>query len=87
MYGLIELDKGKWVIAMLSAELTKKIDLLPSEEYSLVEEYVNRISEYALKKEKEKAWSSIREDLLKSEESIREEGTISYQELREELGV
>jgi hypothetical protein len=72
---------------MITADLSQKIDLLPQEEYSLVEEYVERISEYVVKKQQEKAWSSIKEDLNRAEESIKNEGTISYADLRKKLGV
>jgi hypothetical protein len=72
---------------MITADLSQKIDLLPQEEYSLVEEYVERISEYVVKKQQEKAWFSIKEDLNRAEESIKNEGTISYADLRKKLGV
>jgi hypothetical protein len=42
-------------------------------------------SEYIVKKQQEKAWFSIKEDLNRAEESIRNEGTISYVDLRKKL--
>ncbi len=72
---------------MISASLTKKIDLLPQEEYSMVEEYVNRVSEFVVKKQQDKAWKSIKNDLKNAEKSMEEYGTVSFDELKGRLGV
>lgn len=72
---------------MISASLTEKIDLLPQEEYSMVEEYVNRVSEFVVKKQQEKAWKSIKNDLKNAEKSIEEDQTVSLDELKARLGV
>lgn len=72
---------------MSTLELTRKIEMLPQEEYAMVETYVNRISEFVAKKQQEKAWSQLRRDLVTAEKSIHEEGTISYDDMRKSLGV
>ena len=70
---------------MISASLTEKIDLLPQEEYSMVEEYVNRVSEFVVKKQQEKAWKSIKNDLKNAEKSMKEDGTVSLDDLHGHL--
>lgn len=39
---------------MSTLELTPKIEMLPQEEYAMVETYVNRISELVVKKHQER---------------------------------
>lgn len=53
----------------------------------MVETYVNRISELVVKKHQEKARAQIEKDLTAAEKSIREEGTISFSDMRKSLGV
>lgn len=72
---------------MSTSELARKIEMLPQEEYAMVETYVNRISELVAKKQQEKAWTQMKKDLVVAEKSIREEGTISYNDMRKSLGV
>ncbi len=72
---------------MSTLELTRKIEMLPQEEYAMVETYVNRISEFVAKKQQEKAWLQMKKDIVAAEKSIHEEGTISYDDMRKSLGV
>lgn len=72
---------------MITAELTRKIDTLSSDEFQMVEVYVDNILEYSRRRKKEMAWSKIQSDLKKSEKRMSLEGGISSQQLRENLGV
>ena len=72
---------------MSTSELARKIEMLPREEYAMVETYVNRISELVAKKQQEKAWTQMKKDLVVAGKSIREEETISYNDMRKSLGV
>lgn len=72
---------------MSTLDLTQKIEMLPQEEYAMVETYVNRLSEFVAKKQQQKAWIQLKKDLEASERSIHEEGTTSYDDMRKALGV
>lgn len=84
---IINFEERKGLKDMSTLELTPKIEMLPQEEYAMVETYVNRISELVAKKQQETAWAQIKKDLTAAEKSIREEGTISFSEMRKSLGV
>ena len=72
---------------MITAELTQKIDILSSEEYRMVEAYVDKVLEYSKRRKKEAAWDRIKSDLKESEKLMRLEGGIGSKQLRENLGV
>lgn len=72
---------------MITTELTKKIDTLSSDEYQMVELYVDNVLEYSKRRKKEKAWEKIQSDLKESEKRMEREGGISSEKLRENLGV
>lgn len=72
---------------MLTAALSQTIDQLPPEEYYMVEQYVNGIAEMVSKQQKKRAWERIKSDLIAAEKSLREEGTISAEDMRKELGL
>ncbi len=65
---------------MITAALSQTIDQLPPEEYTMVEQYVNSIAEMVAKHQKARAWEKIKTDLIASEQSIKEEGTISVEQ-------
>lgn len=67
---------------MITAELTRKIDTLSSDEFQMVEVYVDNILEYSRRRKKEMAWSKIQSDLKESEKRMSLEGGISSQQLR-----
>ena len=72
---------------MITAALSQTIDQLPPEENTMVEQYVNSIADMVAKHQKARAWEKIKSDLIASEKSIKEEGTISAEEMRKELGI
>ncbi len=72
---------------MSALELTQKIEMLPQEEYAMVENYVNRLTEFVTKKQQKKAWSQIKKDLETAEKSIHEEGTVSFDDMKKSLGI
>jgi len=67
---------------MITAELTRKIDTLSSDEFQMVEVYVDNILEYSRRRKKEMAWSKIQSDLKESEKRMSLEVGISSQQLR-----
>ena len=72
---------------MITAALSQTIDQLPPEENTMVEQYVNSIADMVAKHQKARDWEKIKTDLNASEKSIKEEGTISTEEMRKELGI
>lgn len=72
---------------MITAELTRKIDTLSSDEFRMVEIYVDNMLEYSKRRKREIAWSKIESDLKESEKRMTLEGGISSQQLRKNLGV
>ena len=48
---------------------------------------VNSIADMVAKHQKARDWEKIKTDLNASEKSIKEEGTISTEEMRKELGI
>ena len=48
---------------------------------------VNSIADMVAKHQKARAWEKIKDDLIASEKSIKEEGTISSEKMRQELGI
>lgn len=53
----------------------------------MVEVYGDNVLEYSRRREKEAAWEKIKSDLRESENRMRQEGGISSEQLRENLGV
>ncbi|MCM1266615.1 MAG: hypothetical protein NC302_01810 [Bacteroidales bacterium] len=72
---------------MITAELTQKIDTLSTDEYQMVEMYVDNVMEYSKRKKKDAAWQKIRSNLMESEKRMMEEGGIHSGQLRKNLGV
>ena len=72
---------------MITAELTKKIDTLSSDEYRMVEAYVDNVMEYSRRRKKDAAWQKIKLELMESEKRMKAEGGVSSRQLRKNLGV
>lgn len=72
---------------MLKTELAKKIDLLPDDEYRMVERYVDGIADYSNRKRQDFAWKKIKSDLKESERRMQKEGGITSKQLRKDLGL
>lgn len=65
----------------------QKIDILSKDEYQMVEVYVDNVMKYSRHRKKDVAWQKIKSDLMESEKRMREEGGISSEQLRKNLGV
>lgn len=70
---------------MITAELTRKIDLLPRESYDKVEEFVEQLLAHNVQVKKEEAYNIFMEKMKVAEESVLEHGYVSEEEVEEEL--
>ncbi|MCM1048546.1 MAG: hypothetical protein NC433_08980 [Clostridiales bacterium] len=70
---------------MLTAELTKKIDLLPHESYIKVEKFVEQLITVNQSYDKEEAFMTFMEKMNLAEKSVQENGYYLEEEVEEEL--
>lgn len=70
---------------MITAELTKKIDLLPKESYHKVEKFVEQLIVLNTEPKKESAFKIFMEKMEAAEKSVQENGYYSEEEVEEEL--
>ena len=70
---------------MLTAELTRKIDLLPRESYIKVENFVEQLIALDQQAEKESAFRTFMDKMILAEKSVQENGYYSEEEVEEEL--
>lgn len=70
---------------MITAELTRKIDLLPQELYSKVENFVEQLIASDMQIEKEKALKTFMDKMVVAEQSVQENGYYTEKEVEEEL--
>ena len=70
---------------MLTAELTRKIDLLPRESYIKVENYVEQHIALDQQTQKESAFRTFMDKMNLAEKSVQENGYY-FEEVVEELG-
>lgn len=70
---------------MITAELTRKIDLLPQESYDKVENFVEQLLMINSKNKKESAFKTFMEKMNVAEKSVQEQGYFSEEEVEEEL--
>lgn len=70
---------------MLTAELTRKIDLLPRESYIKVENFVEQLIALNQQTEKESAFRTFMDKMNLAEKSVQENGYYSEEEVEEEL--
>lgn len=70
---------------MLTAELTRKIDLLPRESYIKVENFVEQLIALDQHTEKESAFRAFMDKMNLAEKSVQENGYYSEEEVEEEL--
>lgn len=68
---------------MISAELTRKINLLPQESYSKVENFVEQLID--ANNRKERAFRTFMKKMDAAEKSVQEDGYYSEEEVEEEL--
>lgn len=70
---------------MLTAELTRKIDLLPRESYIKVENFVEQLIASERLTEKERAFRTFMNKMNLAEVSVQENGFYSEEEVEKEL--
>ncbi len=70
---------------MLTAELTRKIDLLPQESYLKVENFVEQLIASDQLTEKERAFRTFMDKMNLAEKSVQENGFYSEKEVEEQL--
>ena len=70
---------------MLTAELTRKIDLLPQESYIKVENFVEQLIALNQHSEKEDAFRTFMDKMNLAEKSVQEHGYFSEEEVEKEL--
>lgn len=68
---------------MISAELTRKINLLPQESYSKVENFVEQLID--ANNRKERAFRTFMKKMDAAEKFVQEDGYYSEEEVEEEL--
>lgn len=69
---------------MITAELTRKIDLLPQEAYHKVEQLVEQLTALTASSDREKAFQVFMNKMDAAEQSIKEE-SYTEEEAEEEL--
>lgn len=70
---------------MITAELTRKIDLLPQESYNEVENFVEQLIAANRQVKKEAAFKTFMDKMATAEMSVQENGYFSEEEAEEEL--
>lgn len=76
---------GREVIKMITAELTRKIDLLPQESYVKVENLVEQLLSLNVQNKRESAFRTFMEKMDAAEKSVQEQGYFTEEEVEEEL--
>ena len=72
-------------VGMITAELTRKIDLLPQESYDKVEDFVEQLIALDTQANKENAFKAFMDKMAAAEKSVQENGYYSEEEVEEEL--
>ena len=70
---------------MITAELTRKIDLLPKESYHKVESFVEQLIALDTQLEKERAFHVFMDKMDAAEKSVEQNGYFSEEQVEEEL--
>lgn len=70
---------------MIAAELAKKIDLPPQESYSKVEDFAEELARN-VQVDKETAFKTFMVKMNEAEQSVRENGYYTEEEVEAELG-
>lgn len=70
---------------MITAELTRKIDLLPQESYNKVESFVEKLLAANRQENKEIAFKTFMDKMAAAEKSVQEDGYYSEEEVEKEL--
>lgn len=72
---------------MLTAELTRKINLLPKESYIKVENFVEKLIALNEHSDKEGAFKTFMDKMNLAEKSVQENGYYSEEEVEKELDI
>lgn len=70
---------------MITAELTRKINLLPQESYDRVENFEEQLLRVNTQIKKESAFKIFMEKMDAAEKSVQEQGYFTEEEVEEEL--
>lgn len=70
---------------MITADLTRKIDLLPQESYNKVEDFVEQLLLFNAQANRDKAVKSFMDKMNEAEKSVQQNGYFSEEEVEEEL--
>ena len=70
---------------MITAELTKKINLLPQDSYDKVENFVEQLLLLNARAKRESAFRTFMDKMSVAEKSIQEHGYFTEEEVEEEL--
>lgn len=70
---------------MITAELTRKINLLPQESYDKVESFVEQLLMINAQTKKESAFKTFMDKMNAAEKSVQEQGYFTEEEAEEEL--
>jgi glutathionyl-hydroquinone reductase len=73
------------VASLITAELTKKIDLLSEDAYSKVEDFVEQLIMINAQGKKEQAFKVFMDKMDAAEKSVQEQGYYSEEEVEREL--
>lgn len=70
---------------MITADLTRKIDLLPQESYNKVEDFVEQLLLFNAQENRDKAVKSFMDKMNEAEKSVQQNGYFSEEEVEKEL--
>ena len=70
---------------MITAELTRKIDLLHQESYDKVKNFVEQLLRINAREKRESAFRTFMERMSAAEKSVQEQGVFTEEEVEEEL--
>ena len=70
---------------MITAELTRKINLLPQDSYDKVENYVEQLLSLNAQTKRDSAFRTFMDKMHAAEKSVQEQGYISEEDAEAEL--
>lgn len=70
---------------MITAELTRKINLLPQDSYDKVENFVEQLLSVNVQAKRENAFRTFMDKMNAAEKSVQEQGYFTEEDVEEEL--
>lgn len=70
---------------MITAELTRKINLLPQDSYDMVENFVEQLLSVNVQAKRENAFRTFMDKMNAAEKSVQEQGYFSEEDVEAEL--